>query len=227
MYLRTLYFATDPFRIIPHIWGQFSPVFYISVVQKLILSVEELRDQYKIGGFSAHPKPPSPQTNLQNQSSKDDFALVSLFLKDLPCTGLHTDKKKKTKFSSYIRKFRWDRVQSHIWGRASHLNFLIYEKNLIFCRQSYMTFQPIPSEFPYIWGEFDFFFFYQCRNHLAEFHYLCYTCCRSTAPCFWHWPLPASAGIGRIDPAGTPDTRAYINQWNNKPPPAPALESPF
>ncbi len=27
--------------------------------------------------------------------------------------------KKKTKFSSYIRKFRWDRVQSHIWGRTS------------------------------------------------------------------------------------------------------------
>jgi hypothetical protein len=25
---------------------------------------------------------------------------------------------KKTKLSSYIRKFRWDRVQSHIWERA-------------------------------------------------------------------------------------------------------------
>ncbi len=27
--------------------------------------------------------------------------------------------KKKTKFSSYIRKFRWDQLQSHIWGRTS------------------------------------------------------------------------------------------------------------
>ncbi len=26
----------------------------------------------------------------------------------------YTDKKKKTKFSSYIRKFRWDRLQRHI-----------------------------------------------------------------------------------------------------------------
>jgi hypothetical protein len=32
--------------------------------------------------------------------------------------------KKKTKFSSYIRKFRWDRVQNHIFGRG----FLIYEE---------------------------------------------------------------------------------------------------
>ncbi len=28
--------------------------------------------------------------------------------------------KKKRKFSSYIRKFRWERLQSHIWGRASY-----------------------------------------------------------------------------------------------------------
>ncbi len=27
--------------------------------------------------------------------------------------------KKETKFSSYIRKFRWDQLQSHIWGRSS------------------------------------------------------------------------------------------------------------
>ncbi len=31
--------------------------------------------------------------------------------------------KKKTKFSSCIRKFRWDRLQSHIWK-----GFLIYEE---------------------------------------------------------------------------------------------------
>ncbi len=36
----------------------------------------------------------------------------------IPCTLI----KKKTEFSSYIRKSRWDRVQSHTWG------FLIYEE---------------------------------------------------------------------------------------------------
>ena len=34
--------------------------------------------------------------------------------------------KKETKFSSYIRKFRWDRVQSHIWRRGQ--GFPIYEE---------------------------------------------------------------------------------------------------
>ncbi len=33
--------------------------------------------------------------------------------------GLISQIKKKTKFSSYIRKFRWQRLQSHIWGRPS------------------------------------------------------------------------------------------------------------
>ncbi len=35
------------------------------------------------------------------------------------CSWCSTPIKKKTKFSSYIGKFRWDRVQSQIWGRAS------------------------------------------------------------------------------------------------------------
>jgi hypothetical protein len=34
--------------------------------------------------------------------------------------------KKKTKFSSYIRKFRWDRVQIHILGRGSYEEMLEY-----------------------------------------------------------------------------------------------------
>jgi hypothetical protein len=37
-------------------------------------------------------------------------------------TVTHELIKKKTKFSSYIRKFRWDRWQSHIQ------DFLIYEE---------------------------------------------------------------------------------------------------
>jgi hypothetical protein len=75
--------------------------------------------------------------------------------------------KKKMKFSSYIRKFRWERLQSHIWGRGlpniwgneqisnhtymrktySHiwlgncflLNFLIYEKDFIYFLSLYST----------------------------------------------------------------------------------------
>ncbi len=67
--------------------------------------------------------------------------------------GKYTDKKKKIKFSSYIRKFRVEQLQSHIWGKASQYmrkcanispymrrllviydftTFLIYEENLIF-----------------------------------------------------------------------------------------------
>ncbi len=49
--------------------------------------------------------------------------------------------KKKRKFSSYIRKFRRDRGESHIWLPAS----------------SYM--QPIPSELPYTVYEEHFLFF--------------------------------------------------------------------
>jgi hypothetical protein len=45
----------------------------------------------------------------------EDISLFSNFTK---LTG-PTLIKKKTKFSSYLRKFRWDQVQSHVLGRAS------------------------------------------------------------------------------------------------------------
>ncbi len=76
-------------------------------------------------------------------------------------SGTYTDKKENTIYSS-TKKFRWEQLQSHIWGRG----FLIYEemrKCLIIWggRQSYMTLQLIPSEFPYtctcIWINFLFF----------------------------------------------------------------------
>ncbi len=44
--------------------------------------------------------------------------VISLYINGVYSNGVSekpaTLKKKKTKFSSYIRKFRWDRVQSHI-----------------------------------------------------------------------------------------------------------------
>ncbi len=67
--------------------------------------------------------------------------------------------KKKIKISSYIRKFRRDRVQSHIWLTASstttkYLCISSYIRN----PNSFMTFHRIPSEFPYIWGKSSFIF---------------------------------------------------------------------
>ncbi len=44
----------------------------------------------------------------------------SFMLKERSCTvDIPTLMKKKIKFSSYIRKFGVEQVQSHIWGRAS------------------------------------------------------------------------------------------------------------
>ncbi len=65
--------------------------------------------------------------------------------------------KKKVKFSSYRRNFRWERLQSHIWGRVyeemrkylviyevglcnrSLLDFLIYKENFVFFFISILT----------------------------------------------------------------------------------------
>ncbi len=59
--------------------------------------------------------------------------------------------KKKIKFFSFIRKFRRDRVQSHIWLTASscmvkYLSFSSY--TVLGSPSSNMTLRPIPSEFP-------------------------------------------------------------------------------
>jgi hypothetical protein len=75
--------------------------------------------------------------------------------------------KKKIKFSSYIRKFRVEQLQSHTYMRKG---FLIYEEMLKYfpiyeeaVRVSHIckTLQLLLSEFPYIRDKFDFLF-YQC-----------------------------------------------------------------
>ncbi len=91
--------------------------------------------------------------------------LIDLMIGAIVSPPFCTDKK-RTKFYSYIRKFRWDRLQSHIWRRELPNIWAFMRKcaniNQIWgVRQSYMTLQPIPSEFPYIWGKFSFLF-YQC-----------------------------------------------------------------
>ncbi len=71
---------------------------------------------------------------------------------------LRTHKEKKIKFSSYIMKFRRERLDSHLWLSAS-LYMVKYLHNSSYIRKPY-DFATISSEFPYMWGKFRFF--YQC-----------------------------------------------------------------
>ncbi len=71
--------------------------------------------------------------------------------------------KKKTKLSSHMRKFKWDRVEkvineeglSNIWGNAQI--FSLYMRRPL----GIYYFASDPSEYPNIWGKFSFLF-YQC-----------------------------------------------------------------
>ncbi len=58
----------------------------------------------------------------------------------------------KTKFSSYIKKFRWDRLQIHIWGMVSE--YMRKCANIY----PYMTLI-LWSKFPDLWGKLDFLFY--------------------------------------------------------------------
>ncbi len=62
------------------------------------------------------------------------------------------------------KEIRRDRLQSHIWLTASSyiwLNICAFPP-ILESHSSYMTLQPIPSEFPCIWGKF-LFLFNQCK----------------------------------------------------------------
>ncbi len=66
-------------------------------------------------------------------------------------THPHTLIKKKIKFSSYIRKFRMEQLQSHIWLTAPHMwgNICAFP-HILGSPSSNMTLQLLHSEFPYI-----------------------------------------------------------------------------
>jgi hypothetical protein len=73
--------------------------------------------------------------------------------------------KKKKKISSYIRKFRRDRLQSHLYEEVlpnmemrKHLT--IYEEAV---GHTVCDFATAPSEFSFILGKF-YFLFYLCRR---------------------------------------------------------------
>jgi hypothetical protein len=75
--------------------------------------------------------------------------------------------KNKIKFSSYIRKFILEQLQSHIWltassymGKYLRISSYIRKPFLIY------TLQLLHSKFHCIWGKFDFLF-YQCGHWAA------------------------------------------------------------
>jgi hypothetical protein len=77
---------------------------------------------------------------------------------------VHTLIKKKIKFSSYIRKFGMEQLQSHIWLKAfSYMTKYLRISSDI--RKPFLIYDfEKATEFPYIWGKFAFLF-YQCSVH--------------------------------------------------------------
>ncbi len=64
---------------------------------------------------------------------------------------------KEIKFSSYIRKFRMEQLQSHILLTASsYMGKYLHISSILGSPSSYMNLQLLHAKFPYIWGTFDF-----------------------------------------------------------------------
>ncbi len=94
--------------------------------------------------------------------SREKLELRKMQASFLTQANLFTEKKKR-KFS-YMRKFRRESyMQSHIWLTASSYmtKYFCAFPHILGSHSSYMTLQPIPSGFPYLWGKF-YFIFYQC-----------------------------------------------------------------
>ncbi len=90
-----------------------------------------------------------------------DGALVQAAV--LPCTQHnHTLIKKKIKFSSPIRKFRMQQLQSHIWLTASSYMGK-YLRISSYIRKPFLIYDfataPLWISLQYIWGKFDFLFY--------------------------------------------------------------------
>ncbi len=81
--------------------------------------------------------------------------------------------KKKIKFSTYIRKFRVEQLQSHIWLTASlymgkYLRIFFLPPHFLGSPSSYMTLKLLHSEFSYIWG--NFYFLLWARQSRTKLH---------------------------------------------------------
>ncbi len=129
------------------------------------------------------------------------FLELSLELALLVCTskgiswpwGFYALIKKKIRFSSYIRNFRMEQLQSHIWGLRQ--GFLIYEemgKYLTIYKEavSYVWLCNCSIlKFPYIWGSFDFLF-NQCTLTISLMTLS--LCLRLPTVSSEQWPVPGS-----------------------------------
>ncbi len=92
-------------------------------------------------------------------SKLSNFVSVKIPNKNLPYDKIDKYKKSdnKSKFSSYIRKFRVEQLQSFIWQTdSSYMGNICAFPHILGSPSSYMTLQMLHSEFPYIWGKFDF-----------------------------------------------------------------------
>jgi hypothetical protein len=83
-----------------------------------------------------------------------NFSMVSVL-----CIICYTLIKKKIEISSYMRKFRRDRLPSHILTASSYMVIICAFPHILRSPSSYMTLPPPPSEFPYIRGKFHFLFY--------------------------------------------------------------------
>ncbi len=127
----------------------------LNIMGSLVINNLSLR-RFKQGTHWDVFTPPRKQPNWRKFLLQDNFSKTLIIFDCL----LYTDKK-KTKFSSYIRKFRMEQLQSHIWLMASsyigkYLRIFSYiKKPFLICS---MTLQLLHSEFPYIWGKLYFLF---------------------------------------------------------------------
>ncbi len=97
---------------------------------------------------------------------------VAILGKVVQCVLLCTLIKNNIKFSSYIRKFRMERLQSHLWG-----SFRIYEEMRIYLTIMYLRRQLVVYDFAtapfwlslYIYEENLIFFFISVRVHYSTY----------------------------------------------------------
>ncbi len=77
-----------------------------------------------------------------------------------------------------------EQLQSHIWLTASSGKYLRISSYILGSTSSYMTLQLLHSEFPYIWGKFDFLVFtaqdgnyteYNCRQRCEKVYTVLYS----------------------------------------------------
>ncbi len=136
----------------------------------LIISKRSLFSLYNIKYCSSYPLMTNRSINLKKNI---EWISINFCLENQPLKQINNKTmldnfvkegaliKKKIKFSSYIRKFRRDQLQSHIWLTVS-LYIVKYLRISSYFRKPFLIydFATDPIWISYIWGKF-FFLFYQ------------------------------------------------------------------